>query len=131
MDEQLRLYRISIDFPQLVLTVEHVGTIPDCSPFELDNAQITHLELVPPGPETRNREPTSPFILAAFSRVPDQFNDTQIQEEPVSVLARWELVTSKRTLHPVFIQLHSKKSNTAPVVDLPVRFLPAWNSTDD
>ena len=99
-----------------------MGTIPDCSPFEVDNAQITHLELVPPGPETRNREPTSPFVFAVFSRIPDQFSDTQIQEEPVSVMARWELGTVKPTLHPVFMQLHSRKSNVAPVVDLPVRF---------
>ena len=105
----------------MVLSVDHVGTVPDCSPFEVDNAHITHLELVPPGPETRHREPTSPFILAAFSRVPDQFHDTQIQEEPVSVLARWDFSTFKPVLHPVFIQLHSRKSNVAPVVDLPVR----------
>jgi hypothetical protein len=120
MDEQLRLYRISIDFSQLVFNVQHIETVHDCSSLEVDSARITHLELVPPGPETRNREPTSPFILAAFSRVPDQFHDTQIQEEPVSLLARWELGVLKPMLHPTFAQLVSKKSNIAPIVDLPV-----------
>lgn len=124
MDEQLRLYRISIDFTQLVINVQHVKTVHDCASQEVDSTQITHLELVPPGPETRNREPTSPFILAAFSRVPDKFHDTQIQEEPVSILARWELGALQPMLHPTFAQLVSKKSNIAPIVDLPVWF---WN----
>ena len=120
MNEQLRLYRVSIDFTQLVLSIQHVKTVHGCSPIEADGTQITHLELVPPGPKTRNREPTPPFILAAFSRVPDHFSDAQIQEEPVSVLARWELGTLKPVLHPTFAQLVSKRSNPAPVADLPV-----------
>ncbi len=129
INEQLRLYRVSIDFSNLVFNVHHVKTVHDCSPLEIDSARITHLELVPPGPETRNREPTSPFILAAFSGVPDQFQDSQIQEEPVSILARWELGILKPLLHPTFAQLVSKKSNIIPVVDLPVRLGPASTST--
>lgn len=130
MDRQLRLYRVSVDFSQLSLNVQHLKTVNDCSPFEVDSgdshesfssyAQITHLELIPPGPETRNRGPTSPFILAAFSYVPDQYHVTQMSEEPFSILARWELGSHVPTLHPSFAQLTSKKSNAPPVTGFSV-----------
>lgn len=130
MDKQLRLYRVGIDFQQLVFNIQHLKTVNDCSPLDQESnsslmsrkmfCQMSHLELIAPGPETRNRKPTSPFALAVFSYVPDHSQNSVIREEPFSVLARWELHVAKAKLHPSFEQLTSKRPNVSSPGELPV-----------
>lgn len=146
-DKQLRLYRVGIEFQQLVFNIQHLKTISDCSPMDQEgnnslmsrkmSCQISHLELIPPGPDIRNRGSASPVALAVFSYVPDNSQHDAIREEPFSILARWELHVAKAKLHPSFEQLTSKRPNVSSPGELPVRLtssivryvlmpLPSW-----
>ncbi|MCJ1266503.1 mediator complex subunit [Lobaria immixta] len=129
IDKQLRLYRVGIDCQQLVFNIQHLKTINDCSPMDQEgnsslmsrkmSCQMSHLELIPPGPEMRTRGPTSPFALAVFSYVPDHSHDDSVREEPFSILARWEFHGAKTKLHPSFEQLTSKRPNFSSPGELP------------
>lgn len=129
IDKQLRLYRVSIDFQQFVFNIQHLKTINDCFPMDQESnnllmsrkmsCQMSHLELIAPGPEIRNRAPTAPFVLAVFSYVPDHSQDDAIRE-PFSILSRWELHGAKAKLHPSFEQLTSKRPNVSSTGELPV-----------
>lgn len=126
VDKQLRLYRVGIDFQQLVFNIQHLKTINDCSPIGQENISasmtrkmsLSQLELIAPGPD-RTRGTTSPLALAVFSYIPDHSQDDAIREEPFSILARWELHGAKPKLHPSFEQLTSKRPNLSPG-ELPV-----------
>ena len=130
IDKQLRLYRVSINFQQLQINVKHLKTINACSPHDFEShgslmnrsaaCQLSHLELIGPGPDTRNREPTAPFVLAVFSYVPHQDQDSSIREEPFSFISRWELRSGKPKLHPSFEQLTSKKPGVSSSGELAV-----------
>lgn len=131
LDKQLRLYRVGIDFQQLVFNIQHLKTISDCSPMDLENSsslmsrkmscQMSHLKLIAPGPDIRTRGTTSPFALAVFSYAPDHPQNDPIREEPLSILAGWELHGAKAKLHPSFEQLTSKRPNISSPGELPVR----------
>ncbi len=132
VDKQLRLYRIGIDFQHLQFSIQHLKSVSSCSPLDQGSSgslvnsqalcQLSHLTLIPHGPETRNREPTSAFILAVFSYIPEQSQNNSLHEEPFSILTRWELHSARPKLHPCFEQLTSKKPNaSSPPKDLPVR----------
>ena len=123
-----------------VIHVQHVKVEGMCSPLSatqdvndpslgtsrgfLPPAQLSHLDMLPPGPETRNREPTYPTIIAVFTHVPNQYDKSQFHEDAYSILARWELYNTKSSLHPAFDQLAAKKTHAASVADLAVRMPP-------
>lgn len=129
-DKQLRLYRMNFDFSHMTFNIQHIKAINHCSPLEQDrkelstfrdaSLQMSHLVLVPPGPETRNREPKHPFILVVFSRILDQYYDEGARDEPRSILSRWEFHSTETMLHPSFEQLTSKKPGASYSGDLPV-----------
>lgn len=129
-DKQLRLYRMSFDFSKMSFSIQHIKTINHCSPLEQDrkelssfpdaSLQISHLLLVPPGPETRNRGPKDPFILVVFPQILDQYYDENVRDEPRSILSRWEFRSTEPMLHPSFEQLASKKPGASYSGDLPV-----------
>lgn len=124
-DKQLRLYRVGVEFQQTRFNITHMQTINNCSPLDYDGSssltkacQISHLEFVPPGPETRNREAKDAFIIAVFSQ--DTSQGISIPGEASSILSRWELNSVKPRLHPSFEQLTSKKPGTSTSSILPV-----------
>ncbi len=129
-DRRLRLYRVSIDFQQMLFHTQHLKTIDYCSPlnqpgngFPLNydaSHQLSHLQMLPPGPETRHREPKLPFILAVFSQVPDYSQDPMTREGFSTVLARWEFCGRKPTLNSTFEELNPPKLNATFPGDLPV-----------
>ncbi len=136
----LRVYRIHIrwNLPQnpekippnqLILTptlvVRNIQSESQCSPRPLvddgipssnagsvppNNDPLSHLEFIPTAPETRNSESTFPTILAIFSRVSSALESPHLYQESSSVVARWELRSMPRNLHPSFDQLISKKT---------------------
>lgn len=125
-DKQLRLYRVGVDFQQMMFNIQHVKTINNCSPLDYEGSsssskpcQISHLEFIPPGPETRNREAKNAFILAVFSQENSQ--DPTLHEEPFSIISKWELHSTKPMLHPSFEQLTLKKSSASASGNLLVR----------
>lgn len=119
-----------------VIRIQHVKIEGTCSPLYatqdvpdptsgiargfMSQAQLSHLDLIPHGPETRNRERTSPTIMAVFSHIPNPYDKSQLHEDAFSIMARWELCITKAGLHPAFDQLASKKSQPAETGDLPV-----------
>lgn len=129
-DKRLRFYRISIDFQQLLFTTQHEKTIDHCSPLEHtlnssisnygSSCQLSHLQILPPGPETRHREPKDPFILAVFSQISDQTHDPTVREGLSTVLVRWEICSPKPKLNTSFEQLIPKKLSANFPWDFPV-----------
>lgn len=69
--------------------------------------QLSHLELLPVAPQSKNSEPTSPTILMVFSHL--QEPQSPGYQENHSVIVRWELQSVTQKLHPQFDQLNSKK----------------------
>ena len=86
------------------------------------NAQLSHLELLPRGPEMRNVESALPIVVAVFSYVPpsQQFSAEELREDSFSVISRWELRIEKSTLHSSFDVLASKMVNSSNAPDLEV-----------
>lgn len=130
-DKRLRFYRVSIDFQQMLFNTQHLKTVDFCSPLDQPgissslsydaSCQLSHLQMLPPGPETGHRESKDPFVLAVFSQIPDHTQDPTAREGLCSVLARWEFCSRKPTLHSSFEQLMPKKPNALFPEDLPVR----------
>ena len=129
-DKRLRLYRVSIDFQQMLFNTQHLKTLDCCSPLEQPGSssslsydascQLSHLQMLPRGPETGHRELKDPFILAVFSQIPDNTQDSSARGGICSVLARWEFCSRKPTLHPNFEQLLPRKQGALFPGDLPV-----------
>lgn len=142
--KKLRLYRVTIDWqvspgkdqagslPKV--TLQHLETVDEFQPaWEQNNlqsniymmpsfeAQLSHLELLPPAPDMPTKENTLPTILATFSYLPPQYNGTEAREQPFSIISRWELRSEKWALHSTFMSLTSKK--TSSPTTLKVRFL--------
>ena len=132
---KLRLYRVGIDWqaspgkdqpaslPRVAF--QHIETVDDFRPaLEQNNlqsniyimpsleAQLSHLELLPPAPDMLKKESTVPTILATFSYLPPEYNGIEVREQPFSILSHWELRSEKPTLHSAFMSLTSKKSNS-------------------
>lgn len=132
IDKQLRLYRVSIEFQQQRFSIQHLKSVSDCSPLDQDSngslmniemlCQLSHLAFIPHGPETRNREPTPAFILCVFSYVPEDSQKNSMHQDPLTILARWELHSASPMLHSSFEQLTSKRPNGPSLAhDLQVR----------
>ena len=128
--KELRLYRVRVDFPNTRFQIRHLKTVHECSPQDQDtgrlsatpvvSCRLSHLEIIPAGPETHTRGPTNPFVLAVFSHAPGYYHEPNLQDEPFSILSRWEYRNSKPHLHPSFEQLLSKKPGAPPPTDLSV-----------
>ena len=119
-----------------IIHIQHVKIEGMCSPLSVtqdindptsgigrgfvSQAQLSHLDLMPHGPETRHREPTYPTIIAVFSHIPNQYDKGQLHEDAFSIIARWELCITKVGLHSAFDQLASKKTQAAQIGDLTV-----------
>ena len=145
---QLRLYRVLISWfgqdqagstgPGMsspTLSIRHMKVANECYPLNTEsssptnflmtpstNAQLSHLELLPRGPETRNVDGALPTIVAVFSYVPQsqQFSNEELREDAFSVISRWELKTEKSTLHASFDTLASKRVKSSGAQDLEV-----------
>lgn len=129
IDHQLALYRVSIDFQRLSFNIQHLKKISDCFPIGVDtgglagsgsfpNAQLSHLEYFPQGPENRHGEPSRPFVLGSFADVSEQYQNDG-NNSPFSVVCRWELHGDKPRVHPNFENLGSK-SHKSSKTELPV-----------
>ena len=116
------------------LSIRHVKAANECYSLSTEsgsptsflmnpstNAQLSHLELLPQGPE-RNVDGALPTIIAVFSYVPQsqQFSNEELREDAFSVISRWELKTEKSTLHASFDTLASKKVKSSSSQDLEV-----------
>lgn len=122
IDKQLRLYRVGIDFQQQRFSIQHLKSVSDCSPLDQDTNgslmniemlyQLSHLAFIPHGPDTKNREPAPAFILGVFSYVPEDSQKNSMHQDPLTILARWELHSARPKLHSSFEQLTSKRPNS-------------------
>lgn len=122
IDKQLRLYRVGIDFQQQRFSIQHLKSVSDCSPLDQDTNgslmniemlyQLSHLVFIPHGPDTKNREPAPAFILGVFSYVPEDSQKNSMHQDPLTILARWELHSARPQLHSSFEQLTSKRPNS-------------------
>lgn len=128
-DHQLALYCVSIDFQRLTFHIQHLQKVNDCFPIGIDtrglaesgsfpNAQLSHLEYFPQGPENRHGEPSRPFVLASFTDVSEQYENDG-SNSLCSVVCRWELRNDKPRVHPNFENLGSKSHKTSKA-ELPV-----------
>jgi len=80
--------------------------------------QLSLLDIIPAGPESRSRGATQPFILGAFLY---WSNESRNGGALHTVLCKWEFQVEKPTLHSAYGQLSSKKTNAFSSTDLPVR----------
>lgn len=133
--KKLRLYRLSIDW-QVSPGKDQAGSLPKVASQHLETvdefqpaleqsnlqsniymmpsfeAQLSHLELLPPAPDMLNKANTLPTILATFSYLPPQYNGAAAREQPFSILSHWELRSGKSDLHLAFMSLASKKNSS-------------------
>ena len=114
--------------------MQHIKILNYCLPFdEVTNgrnleehdalpshAELSHLEFIPPGPKTDNKEWVHPFILASFSLLSDDLQGPSAQGGQFTVLCKWQLQHTAPKLHPSFETLSSKKGNASSILDLPV-----------
>ena len=133
-DRELRVYRVRLDFAQSRVSMQHIKVLNQCSPLDdivngrsleeqdvlPSHAQLSHLEFIPPGPRTDNKEWAHPFILASFSFLSDDLQGSSVQGEQFTVLCKWQLQHTAPKLHPSFETLSSKRGNAPSIVDLPV-----------
>ena len=133
-DRELRVYRVRLDFAQSRVSMQHIKVLNHCLPFDEvvngrnleendalpSHAQLSHLEFIPPGPRTDNKEWVHPFILASFSLLSDDLQGPSAQGGQFTVLCKWQLQHTAPKLHPSFETLSSKKGNASSIVDLPV-----------
>ena len=135
--QQLMLYRVTFNFQRLAFDIQHLKTLSDCFPKDINlgnpdlgetsaSAHLTHLEYFPQGPENLKGDPSRPFVLAAFTSLPDTSHPHHNQE-PCSIVCRWELHSIKPQLHSQFEQLSRKSNSSLP--DLPVRMCLCYHPT--
>ncbi|KAI4179860.1 MAG: hypothetical protein L6R41_007600 [Letrouitia leprolyta] len=80
--------------------------------------QLYHLELLPPGPDVRNKETSDPILLALFRTTSDQTDHLAMSGVSSTCVVRWELNSCKPSLHPSFSQLASKRIAASNVIEL-------------
>ena len=97
------------------------GSITGPAPKDSSQAYLSHLELLPVAPESKHKDPTYPTIMAIFSCVQGNNNNSQQFQEPFSIISRWELHNENQTLHSSFGQLSSKKTGAKSVTESSVR----------
>ena len=132
-DEELRIYRVELDFAHLRVILQHLQVLNHCLPLNEANegalgdngasplqAKLSHLEFIPPGPRTDNKEWRHPVILACFSYVSDNIQGHSAQTVQLTVVCKWQLQHVPPKLHLGFESLSSKKAHAPAGVDLPV-----------
>ncbi|KAL8936278.1 MAG: hypothetical protein Q9211_004261 [Gyalolechia sp. 1 TL-2023] len=131
VSKRIRIYRVEVDWPSQAFIIDHVSTIADCSLANDDtdegrmasslaylDDQLYHLEILPPGPDIRTKETAALLLLAFFRSSSDQVDHLPMGNEPSTSIVRWELSSSKPTLHPSFSQLASKRSAASNPIEL-------------
>lgn len=123
VSRRIRVHRVEIDWTRQAFIINHMSTIAECSltnnetdeismtstlPYPED--QLYHLELLPPGPDSRNKETSAPLLLAFFRISSDQADHLPVGNSMSTSIVRWELDSCKPSLHSSFSQLASKKS---------------------
>lgn len=124
------MHRVTVDFERPKIDVNHVKTMKQCSPLDISNAlhggslpshaQLSLFEFVPPGPKSGTRELTSPFLLASFSYLSENFDGSSPQTTQTTYLCKWELQNSTPKLHASLDAVSSKKNNASSMTDLAV-----------
>ncbi|KAL8835573.1 MAG: hypothetical protein Q9170_003257 [Blastenia crenularia] len=131
ISERLRIYRVGINWQRQGFDIDHVAMVADSSPSSKDvddsrlasglpypEAQLYRLEMVSPGPDLRSKETLAPLLLAFFSNSSDPIDQLTAGHDPTTSIVRWEMSSSKPTLHTGFSQLASKRSGPSNPVDL-------------
>lgn len=131
--KQIRLYRVVVEWSKQSFLIENVKTIADCSSPKQDvdtnelpsslpypEAQLYHLEMLSHAPDLRSKETFPPLLLAFFCNYPQHNSSPSVGNELWTSIARWELNSTKPTLHPSFSQLSSKKPNAPTSSELQV-----------
>lgn len=116
IEQQMRLYRVSVDIEKTEIEVRIVKIIGGFGPQTQDSmgsdafngyapsAVLTYLDVLPLGPESKSRAAAPPLILAGFSRLADDF---EAGGEQTTILSRWEIEKNNTQLHPLFDTLSS------------------------
>ena len=121
---QLRLYRVKIAWAKQAFVVEHIKTLNNFFPFLptgdahavgasalLPFVQLSYFEIISPSPGERARDTVRPFLILVYNYVPNQLQESQLQNGSSSLLVKLELDSAASTLHPSFDQLGTKKLN--------------------
>lgn len=124
---------MNVDFERSRIDVNHVKTMDQCSPLDgtqdatvinggtlPSHTQLSLLEFIPPGPKSGTRDPTSPFLLASFSYLSDNFESGSTQTTQFTVICKWELQIASPKLHASLDSLSSRKASASSSLDLPV-----------
>ena len=86
----------------------------DISRGDISRAQLSHLEMIPPAPQSsKQSEPSHPTIMAVFSYVPTLLGEPQQNTDTFSVIARWELRWTAQNLHPSFDKLGTRRNSVS------------------
>lgn len=120
---QVRRVKIELHCAPIRSANDAEGSISGGDPRNSFQAFLSHLEVLPSAPESRQKEPTYPTVMAVFSCVNNGSNGSQQLQEPFSIISRWELHTENQTLHSSFDKLASKKINASSMAESPVRHL--------
>lgn len=127
---ELRLCRVRIDFEKASISVQNLKLIASCTPAATAaeilsttddpiyvQTQLTTLDFIPAGPESKSRVPTQPFVLTAFSYLSRDFQGGEVAN---TVICKWELCSHKPVLHSSFAQLSPKRPTISAAAELPV-----------
>ncbi|KAL9130983.1 MAG: hypothetical protein Q9217_000972 [Psora testacea] len=128
---ELRIHRLRIDLEKAAISIQRLKVLPDCTPTAAATTglpsiayepttiqtQLTTLEFIPAGPESKSRAPTQPFVLTAFSYFSHEFDGGDTAN---TILCKWELSSEMSPLHSSFAQLSSKKPNISSSAELSV-----------
>ena len=129
-DGELRIYRLRIDFERCALNIQHLCILTSCTPsavFDeltqlsynpaIKRAEVTLIEIIPAGPDSKSRQSTPPFVFVAFSFLSHDFHGA---DNINTVQCKWQLSVAKPSLHPSFSDLSSKKGGGPTLANTPV-----------
>lgn len=108
---QVQHIKLEQRFAPLHSAKDEDGSATSSSPLDPSQAHLSHLEFVPVAPESKQRGPTYPAVVAVFSCMPGSNSNGQQSQELFSIISRWELRSTNQTLHRSFTQLASKRAN--------------------
>ncbi|KAL8736286.1 MAG: hypothetical protein Q9166_000441 [cf. Caloplaca sp. 2 TL-2023] len=131
VSKHIRTYRIKVDWSKQSFVVDRLRTIVDCSPksnaligsrlpstLPYPEPALYHLEIVSPTSDIRIKETIPPLLLAVFASTPKRNEHPSSANDISTSIVRWELCTTRSSLHPSFSQLASKKPNSTGSDDL-------------
>lgn len=101
---------------------------PDDDPFSPMNMPLSHLEIIPPCQETSTAPSQGVVIIAVRSNFSSSIS--HYEQEPSSVVSRWELYEAEQSLHPAFEKLSSRFNGpgSSPGVRIPTQLRARTNS---